>query len=224
MESNMGVMPIVLELNAGSFVVHAALFWDEKDVILVDTGIPGHGKLIKETLNRESNLFDRLTKIIITHHDNDHIGSLPELLAESNNRIEVLAHPLAKPYIMGELPLMKGGHMARPAKVDYTVQDGEVLPYCGGIQVVYTPGHMPDHISLYHLPSKTLISGDALTAQEGVLMPPSAQFTIDMDQALQSVAKLAELDIETVIAYHGGVCKDQIRERLAVIAEGAGRT
>lgn len=69
MALNAGVKPIVLEVSAGSysFVVHAALLWDEKDVILVDTGTPGHAKLIQDTLNQDSNFFDRLTKVIITH-------------------------------------------------------------------------------------------------------------------------------------------------------------
>ncbi|WP_429472331.1 MBL fold metallo-hydrolase [Neobacillus sp. B4I6] len=83
-------------------------------------------------------------------------------------------------------------------------------------------GHTPDHISLYHQPTKTLISGDALTANDGVLMPPIPEFTPDMDSALNSVAKLIELDIETVITYHGGVCTDRIKERLTAIAEGKG--
>ena len=43
-----------------------------------------------------------------------------------------------------------------------------------------------------------------------------------MDSALNSVAKLIELDIETVITYHGGVCTDRIKERLTAIAEGKG--
>ncbi|MBT2738701.1 MBL fold metallo-hydrolase [Bacillus sp. ISL-7] len=224
MVSNVGVKSVVLEVSAGSysFIVHAALLWDEKDVILVDTGTPGHAKLIQDTLNRESNFFERLTKIIITHQDYDHIGSLPELLANTDERLVVLAHPLSKPYIMGDLPLIKGGPEVEPSKVDISLQDSEILPYCGGIQVIYTPGHTPDHISLYHQPTKTLISGDALTAKDGVLMPPMPEFTLDMDSALKSVAKLIELDIETVITYHGGVCTDRIKERLTAIAEGKG--
>jgi glyoxylase-like metal-dependent hydrolase (beta-lactamase superfamily II) len=219
-----GIKVVKLEMNAGGnpFVVHASLLLDEHEAILVDTGIPGQLELIRNKLAEESLPFEKLTKIIITHQDRDHIGSLPELVAASEERLEVLAHVLAKPYILGEVPLIKSKVLATPSKVDVTLQDGDVLPYCGGIQVIFTPGHTPDHICLYHVPSKTLISGDALTSQDGVLMPPNPNpsLTLDMNTALKSVAKLLDLDIETIITYHGGICTNRIKERLAEIVDG----
>lgn len=217
-----GIQPFILDMdvNGNPFTVHAALLWDEQEVILVDTGIPGQLGLIRDKLAEASFPFEKLTKIIITHQDMDHIGSLPELVGAAEGRIEVLAHELGKPYIQGEVPLVKRKILATPTKVDVALQDGDVLPYGGGIQVIFTPGHTPDHISLYHLGSKTLISGDALTSQDGVLMPPNPQFTPDMPLALESVAKLLDYDIETVITYHGGVCTENIKERLAEIAQG----
>jgi glyoxylase-like metal-dependent hydrolase (beta-lactamase superfamily II) len=71
----------------------------------VDTGIPGQLELIRKTLAEESLTFEKLTKIIITHQDQDHIDSLPELVAASEGRLEVLSHVLAKSYILGEVPL-----------------------------------------------------------------------------------------------------------------------
>ena len=46
--------------------------------------------------------------------------------------------------------------------VDRIVEDGEELPFCGGITVIHTPGHTPGHICLYIGQNKTLIAGDAL--------------------------------------------------------------
>ncbi|MDR6550559.1 MBL fold metallo-hydrolase [Paenibacillus qinlingensis] len=224
MANQAGIQPLILDMNVNgnSFLVHAALLWDEQEVILVDTGIPGQLGLIREQLAEASFPFDKLTKIIITHHDMDHIGSLPELVKASEGRIEVLAHELGKPYIQGEVPTVKRQILAPPTKVDVTLQDGDILPYCGGIQVIFTPGHTPDHISLYHINSRTLITGDALTSLDGMLMPPNPQFTPDMPLALESVAKLLDYDIETVITFHGGVCTANIKERLAEIANGQG--
>ncbi|WP_268747713.1 MBL fold metallo-hydrolase [Cohnella kolymensis] len=71
---------------------------------------------------------------------------------------------------------------------------------------------------MYHQSSKTLIAGDALTSHEGIIMPPSRDHTPDMESALKSVAKLLDVEIHTVITYHGGVCTDGIKERLAEIA------
>jgi glyoxylase-like metal-dependent hydrolase (beta-lactamase superfamily II) len=221
LKASTGIKALKLEMNAGGnpFVVHAALLWDENEVILVDTGIPGQLEVIRRALERESIPLDKLTKIIITHQDLDHLGSLPELVEALGGQVEVLAHELAKPYIMGQTPLIKRGVLVPPCKVDVTLRDGDVLPDCGGIRILYTPGHTQDHISLYHEPSRTLISGDALTSSEGVLMPPNKDFTLDMPEALRSVAKLATLEIDSVITYHAGVCTDRIKERLAEISE-----
>ncbi|MFC5650189.1 MBL fold metallo-hydrolase [Paenibacillus solisilvae] len=222
MAEQAGIKDIVWEVNAGehSFVFHGALLWDEKDVILVDTNIPGQLEVIREGLLRDSFSLDMLTKVIITHQDLDHIGSLHELVHAAEGRIEVFAHELTKPYILGEVPIIKRGIKVPATKVDVTLQDGDVLPYCGGIQVIFTPGHTPDHISLYHQPTKTLITGDALTSENGVLMPPNPRFTPDMQTALKSVEKLIDMDIETVITFHGGVVRDRIKERLTEIASG----
>jgi glyoxylase-like metal-dependent hydrolase (beta-lactamase superfamily II) len=222
MANQAGIQPFILDMdvNGNPFTVHAALLWDEQDVILVDTGIPGQLELIREQLAAASFPFNKLTKIIITHHDMDHIGSLPDLVNASEGRIEVLAHELGKPFIQGEVPTEKRKILVTPSQVDVTLQDGDVLPYCGGIHVIYTPGHTTDHISLYHPNSKTLITGDALTSQDGVLMPPNPQFTPNYPLALESVARLLDYDIETVITFHGGVCTENIKERLAQIAQG----
>ncbi|MBW5445392.1 MBL fold metallo-hydrolase [Cohnella sp. CFH 77786] len=219
----MELIPLKLEMDAGGnpFIVHAALFRDESNLILVDTGIAGQLEIIRRAVESAGIPFGRLTKIIITHQDRDHIGSLPELVEAFGGKVEVLAHEEAVPYLKGEVPLIKSGMIAPAVDVGVKLKDGDVLSHAGGIRVIHTPGHTPDHISLYHPSSKTLVSGDALTAQDGVLMPPTPQFTPDWESAMQSVSKLLVYDIETVITYHGGVCKERIRERLTEIAASA---
>jgi glyoxylase-like metal-dependent hydrolase (beta-lactamase superfamily II) len=224
MAESSGIQPFTLEMNLPngySMQVHAALLWDEKELILVDTGLPGQLEVIREGLIKAGFSLERLTKIIITHQDTDHIGGLPELIAATGGRVEVLAHEKGVPYLTGEAPLVKSGKKAVPSKVDTALQDGDVLPAAGGIQAVYTPGHTPDHLCLYHIPSRTLISGDALVSHDGRLLPPAPQYTLDYSLALESVGKLAAMDIGTVITYHGGVCTEQIKKRLQDIAEGS---
>jgi glyoxylase-like metal-dependent hydrolase (beta-lactamase superfamily II) len=94
------------------------------------------------------------------------------------------------------------------------------LPYCGGITVINTPGHTPGHISLYHKPSKTLIAGDAMIVADGRLLGPNPQYTLDMKTAIESLKKLMQYDIETVICYHGGLYKDNANRRIAELAKG----
>ncbi|WP_123041039.1 MBL fold metallo-hydrolase [Cohnella candidum] len=220
MAANAGVKPLKLDIGTKGdpFVVHASVLWDENELVLVDTGLPGQLELIREAMERESLPFDKLTKIIITHQDRDHIGSLPELVQAFDGKIQVLAHEVGVPYLQGEIPLVKSGTFAKPVKVDVKLQDGVVLPIAGGVKVIFTPGHTPDHMCLYHEPSRTLITGDALTADNGVLMPPNPKVTPDWEGAIHSLSKLLDYDIATAITYHGGVCTDNIRERLTEIS------
>ncbi|MHC0037591.1 MBL fold metallo-hydrolase [Pseudoneobacillus sp. C159] len=229
----------ILELNIQGFVLNPTLIWDEEMAILVDTGMPGQGEKIHLATEDAGVPFNRLKAVILTHQDIDHIGSLPEILHLSQNGITLYGHKLDKPYIEGEFHLLKTdpAKMSKEhwdalppqmqylysnppkSKVDYTLEDGEVLPFCGGIQVIFTPGHTPGHISLYLRESKTLIAGDAMVAKEGTLMGPIPQTTLDLELATRSLEKLTDLDIDNVICYHGGLCNQNVKEQLAGLVE-----
>jgi glyoxylase-like metal-dependent hydrolase (beta-lactamase superfamily II) len=199
-------------------VYRPTVIWDDKDVILVDTGLPGHFEEIRDHVEKISG--HRLNKIIISHQDYDHLGSLSEVINGFDHKIEVYAHELTKPYIQGEEPLIKTGVTVPEIRVDHTISDGQVLPFCGGMSIIFTPGHTPDHISLYHHSTKTLIACDALTANQGKLLYPNAVYTLDMEQAIQSLSRFQDYDIDHVICFHGGVCSDHIKESLSILAAG----
>jgi Zn-dependent hydrolases, including glyoxylases len=238
----------MLELPIRSFtgqnIIHPTLTWDDDTVVLVDAGFSGQLQQIREAMARAGVSFDRLDKVIVTHQDIDHIGGLPDIILESSHKVEVLSHEEEKPYIEGRKPLIKMNQarlskrlmslpeeqrqqaealFANPPKasVDTAVADGEILPYCGGITVIFTPGHTPGHICLYLNKSKILVTGDALVAADGELRGPNPGATYDMDAALKSLKKLTRYDIETVVCYHGGVYRDNPNKRLAELASAA---
>jgi glyoxylase-like metal-dependent hydrolase (beta-lactamase superfamily II) len=49
-----------------------------------------------------------------------------------------------------------------PFNVTRKLQDGEIIDTAGGLKVIHTPGHTDGHISLLHLESETLITGDSI--------------------------------------------------------------
>ena len=220
-QPNNGIKAIKLEMEyyGEPFIVYPTLLWDEQNVVLVDTGIPGQVAQIRTLLEKENFSFDKLTHIIITHQDGDHIGSLPELVEAKRNGVTVLAHEEAVPYLTGIVPLIKSKDFAPSVQVHTALKDRDILPLAGGIQVVFTPGHTPDHMSLYHIPSQTLIAGDALNAKDGRLLSFDDKQTLDHTTALKSIAKLLELDIKKVITYHGHEVTNQIKESLQNIVD-----
>jgi glyoxylase-like metal-dependent hydrolase (beta-lactamase superfamily II) len=232
-----------LELPYMDRKIYPTLIWDEENVVLVDTGFPGQLQEIRKAMDDADIPFSKLSKVIITHQDFDHIGGLQEILKVSDRKIEVISHQEEKPFIEGDKPLLKmkperlaGMFGTLPAdqrkeaevkfleslksKVDKTVDDGEVLPYCGGITVVFSPGHTPGHICLYLNQYQVLITGDALNVVNGQLLGPNVEFTPDMETAKKSLEKLNQFDVETVICYHGGVYQKNVRDRIQELARG----
>lgn len=239
------MLEITAEIMGRSSTICPTLLWDGTDAVLVDAGFPGQLPLFRQAMAAAGVPFDRLTKVVVTHHDIDHVGSLPDIVAAAGSRVEVLAAEGERPYIQGERVPLKmtpeavarmtaslppeaaeglrrqmAALLANPPKatVHRSLAPGEELPFCGGLVVIATPGHTPDHISLYHRPSRTLIAGDALTAADGRLGGPSPGATPDMPEALRSLRNLAPFDIAAVIAYHGGLVRTGIRERIAELA------
>ncbi|MEK4694352.1 MBL fold metallo-hydrolase [Bacillus sp. FSL M8-0063] len=203
----------MLQLEFQEFIIHPILLWDDEMAVLIDTGFPGQFEDIQIEMEKVGVSFDKLKVVILTHQDIDHIGSLPDLLENGVSDIKVYAHELDKPYIEGEFPLLKDGQVKNPpkGKVSDTVIDGQEIPYCGGILILHTPGHTSGHISLYLKQSKTLIAGDSMYSVNGKLEGIHAPTTLNVKEAQQSLKRYSNLDIESVVCYHGGLSKENIK-------------
>lgn len=206
----------MLQLEFQEFIIHPILLWNDEMAVLIDTGFPGQFEDIQVEMERVGVSVDRLKVVILTHQDIDHIGSLPDVLENGVSDIKVYAHELDKPYIEGDLPLLKDVHVENPpkGKVSDTVIDGQELPYCGGILILHTPGHTPGHISLYLKQSKTLITGDSMYSVNGKLGGIHAPTTLNIKEAQESLKKYLNLDIKSVVCYHGGLSKGNIKIQL----------
>jgi glyoxylase-like metal-dependent hydrolase (beta-lactamase superfamily II) len=226
-------LEISFDFNGAARVINPTLLWDEDNVLLVDTGFPGQMPLLRAAIRKAGVPFSKLNKIIITHQDWDHIGALAEIITAMGSNIEVLAHKLEKPYIQGDEVFLKKSQSAAdvlmPApvippfprtRVTRLVNDGEELSFCGGIVVIHVPGHTLGHICLYHKLSKTLICGDALNVVDGKLTGPNPQYTHDMAKAIESLKKLAQFDIRTIICYHGGAFSQDPNRWIGEIVRG----
>lgn len=232
------MLSLPLDVPGGSDEIHPVLLWDEETAVLIDTGTPGMSKQIISAIEESGVPFSRVKFIILTHQDIDHIGSLDEMIRQARADLEVFAHELDKPYIEGKLPLLKlnlesmawqlaglpeeeqlilVSHLQENpprGRVDHALKDGQELPFCGGIQVIHTPGHTPGHISLYLKRYKTLIMGDSSYSIDGVIQGPHSHSTPDMQTAVRSLEKCLEYELEAAICYHGGLCIGDIHNQI----------
>lgn len=222
--------------------INPILIYDKGIVILVDTGYPGQLPQIRQAIEDAGVPFDKVSMVILTHHDIDHIGSLSSIIKEPPNSVKVLAHKEEEAYINGvKTPIklaqleanfnslsddmkiiykkLKAGFEGCKTDVNKTLIDGEELPYCGGIEVIHTPGHTLGHICLYLKQLKILIAGDILAVEDGILVKAPDFINFDADLNMKSLKKLTEYDIETVICYHGGLYKNNTNKCIAELAK-----
>lgn len=220
--------------------IYPAILKDDRETILVDCGYPHFLPLIKAAAEAKGIDLSGLTKIVITHHDFDHMGALAEFKNEYPNVLTVSSIAEEK-YISGKVKSLrlqqaeslydslpenqkedaekfhKLLRSVEPVNVDLLVKDQDILPWCGGTEVVATPGHMPGHISLYIKESRTLIAGDALVIEDDKLGIANPNYTLDMAEAKKSIKKLLRYDIDNIICYHGGVYTQNIKASLLKI-------
>ncbi len=233
------VLELQLEVGGNTMVLHPFVIYDEGQAIVFDTGFPGSYDALVARLKPDYPVHS----IVLTHQDMDHIGSLPQFMAHEPE-LAVYAHADDKMAIDGKAPFIKGSperlnmllsslsqteadqfrnvfSADTPNNVNHVLHDGDVLPFAGGLQVIHTPGHTPGHISLYHPGSKTLFTGDAMVIADGNLAGPVPQFTPNLEQALSSLNKFRELDVDTVVCYHGGIFKGDFQQRLDELVSGS---
>jgi glyoxylase-like metal-dependent hydrolase (beta-lactamase superfamily II) len=226
------VLALPMTRDGATVALNLSLVLDaEHGPTLVDAGLPGQEGAIAEALSEAGVRADELKRIILTHQDIDHVGALHDLVRTSGAR--VLASAVETPFIDGRRPprfarpelvsqrpeLRAVLERFRPTPVDEQLQDDARLDLAGGVRAVLTPGHTPGHQCLYLERTRTLIAGDALTADGGRLQGPNPAATPDMATASRSVARLAGLDVAAVVCYNGGVVDQDAAGQLRRVAE-----
>jgi glyoxylase-like metal-dependent hydrolase (beta-lactamase superfamily II) len=176
----------------------------ERGLLLVDTGFPGEFDQVEANLADAGFDVEDVWGVVLTHQDVDHAGGLAGVVERADP--VVFAHPECAPYVDGrEHPVKLDDEDPRyPAgRVDVEVTEGtQIHTAAGPLEVVFTPGHAPGHVSLYLPAEGVLFSGDALHAPEGDLDGP--RFPMDEDEAWSSIERLADLDFDQTITQHGG--------------------
>lgn len=152
------------------------------------TGKPSHLAALEAALGGS-----QLSDVIVTHNHSDHASGVVALAAVYP-RARFWKLPWPEKDARYDVPwrwLSDGG----------TVETGETA-----LTVVHTPGHAPDHLCLWHAPSRTMFSSDLALAGSTVVVPHSAQG--DMAAYLASLERVLALEPARLLPAHGPVIED----------------
>jgi ribonuclease/clavin/mitogillin len=87
--------------------------------------------------------------------------------------------------------------------------DGAVVPTDeGDLTVLHTPGHSPDHLTLWHAGSRTLFVGDMLVQGSTVVIPASHGGSLA--DYLTSLDRMLQLNPARALPAHGPVIEDPV--------------
>lgn len=156
------VLNLHIVTPAGKNPIYPVMLRDEDGITLVDTGMIGQFAELQSALEHEGVQLSDIKRIILTHSDIDHMGNLSALV-NAVPEVEIWAHSDEIPYITGKEPMIKftperKALLPKPIaelaeqlisqrtefKISKVLEDGDMLPLQGGIQVIHTPGTPQD--------------------------------------------------------------------------------
>ena len=145
--------------------------------VLVDAAMPGSEEAVDAALELAGSSRSRVVLTVVTHEHPDHLGLAVWIGAP------IAMHPLTSQLLdlfvnadpsrysrlldrywlqPGDIPDPKIFEMFRKMlsipEVTQDLNDGDEIP--GGWKAIWTPGHSPGHICLYHAQTRALIAGD----------------------------------------------------------------
>jgi glyoxylase-like metal-dependent hydrolase (beta-lactamase superfamily II) len=211
-----------MEIIPGVFMISSTVFYqyliaEAGDLTLIDTGLPNNANNIVNYLTQKGFTLDQVKRILITHADGDHYGSVNALL-EMIPSIRVMTSQIeADAMRVGKLSRELRGEgfsklvhkvsaplfAVKPTRVNEILQPGQVLPQLNGLEVLDTKGHTPGHISFFSASTGVLFSGDSIAISNKELHPSSGGNTWNAELAKISFEKELALKPKYICGGHG---------------------
>ena len=198
---------------------------DDGELALVDAGFPDHEGKILDALRTLGRHPEDLRHLVLTHAHPDHLGCAAAIVKRTGaiTWLHTADAPIAEsggpfrpmrpsPGLVQQIGFRLFYHPNEPiapVRIDHQMQDGELLPVAGGLQVVHTPGHSAGHVCLMWKSGGLLIVGDAGSNVAGVSDPLGFE---DREQGRRSQRQIASLDFQAVAFGHGrAISRDALR-------------
>lgn len=199
----------VTRIKMGREYEGRVLYWTAAylvDGLLIDTGCPHTSGELAAFLEGQT-----LNAAVNTHHHEDHVGANHYL--QQRFLIPIVASREAAPLIAQPLELhpyqeLVWGH---PVPTKVAVLGARVEAANHRFEVVETPGHCPDHVSLVDMGTGWCFTGDLFISREPKSMRPEE----DIYEIARSMQKLIDMRCERLVLFTGlGNVVDDGREAL----------
>jgi glyoxylase-like metal-dependent hydrolase (beta-lactamase superfamily II) len=191
---------------------------------MIDAGLPGSRSRLEPQLAAIGRTAADIGRIVATHGHPDHAGGIPELADETT---EIMMHPADiagcqatwRDFLRKPSRSTFFASMTPPPPPHVTpIEDGAVIPVLGGATVIHTPGHTPGSICLWIPELRAVFTGDTLEVRGRRLSFASPLYSDDHAVARRSVARIAALDVETIVFSHFRPWRENAREALESLA------
>ena len=217
--------------------VNAGFILTGRSIVHIDAGMRlADGRYLLELSAKLAPGREKLY-LILTHHHTDHIFGMR---AFRERGAKVIGHRLLAEWIeefwlkpgksveeIYKEKVLSGGEPSGDEKTflpevelfppDEAIEGDTVLNIDGEeIHLLYTPGHVPSEISVYHPASKVLFAGDAIYAGT----PPTTRFggPGEWREWIESIEMLRKLEIGAIVPGHGEICgTDEMEKNIAYL-------
>lgn len=190
-----------------------AYLLEDGELTLVDAGWPGDAETVREGIRDAGFTLGDVDRVLLTHYDADHVGSLGRLTPALDAPIYV--HRIDAPYVAGDrLPPWTARHgietlhrlyyrrLDLPALPIHRLEDGDTV---GGFRVHHTPGHTPGHVAYVHEDRDAVFLGDLAIGWDEDLRLADRITSYDRAEAKASARTLLDRldDFEHACPGHG---------------------
>jgi glyoxylase-like metal-dependent hydrolase (beta-lactamase superfamily II) len=198
---------------ANMFPVNCYLVEEERELTLIDTALAFS---MKGIVKAARDIGKPITKIILTHAHEDHVGALDKIKEELLD-VPVYISVRDNRLMNGDISLdphehqtpIKGGVPKKlRTRATILLKEGDLV---GSLAAIETPGHTPGSMSFFDTRTRALIAGDAFQTRGGMAVagdikpwfPFPAFATWSKETALASAKKLAGYQPSVLAVGHG---------------------
>lgn len=204
------------------FPVNCYLVEEAEGLTLIDAALPYSAKGI---LDAAAAIGKPITRILLTHAHEDHVGALDSLkhaLADvpiyiSRRDARLMENDRTLDQHETQRPIKGGVPKKLLARADFLLEEGERI---GSLQTIHVPGHTPGSMAFLDVRSRAIVAGDAFQTRAGIavagdarpLFPFPAFGTWCRKTALESGKKLVSMKPEILACGHGGMLRDPVQK------------